>query len=229
VLSLLAGLAIGLIMNFTLLASGSLAFSLPTAAIAPNPEASVNSMDAGIADDTSTPAPAPDLNGNRVLLLRATSVLSALQEENYSNLSTLVHPEKGVTFTPYSTVDADANLNFTATEISHVADDPLDYIWGITDGQGAPIELTMADYFSVYVFNVDYTHAPVIGVDKVIGSGNSLENVTEAYPGGRFVEFHFPGLLPGNEGFDWCSLKLVFEQYNGDYKLVGMIHSQWTI
>lgn len=202
----------------------------PTAVIAD--AAGDEALSANIGSDTDavyTPAPTPDLTGNRTLLIRATAVLNALQTKDYVTLSTFVHPVKGVTFTPYSTVDAEANLNFNASGISHAADDPIKYIWGLTDGQGAPIELTMADYFNTYVFNVDYTRAPVLGVDQVIGSGNSLENVTEAYPKGRFVEFHFPGLIAENKGFDWCSLKLVFEEYQGDYKLVGIIHSQWTI
>lgn len=84
------------------------------------------------------------------------------------------------------------------------------YTWGVSDGLGSLIELTPAEYFSTYVFNTDYTQAPEIGVDRILQSGNALENLTEAYPGCRFVEFHFPGLDPANAGLDWCSLKLVF-------------------
>ncbi len=226
-LSLLAGLAIGLIINFSFLNTG---VPISTQTVTDTAGDNVLSADT---EDTAltlpTPTPVLDLSGNRMLLIRATSVLNALKSKDYATLSTYVHPQKGVTFTPYSTVDTEANLTFSVSGILHAADDPAEYIWGITDGQGAPIQLTMADYFDTYVFNVDYTQAPVIGVDQVIGSGNSLENVAEAYPDGRFAEFHFPGLIEENKGFDWCSLKLVFEEYNGDYKLVGMIHSQWTI
>jgi len=226
-LSLLAGLAIGLIINFTLLDARG---PVPAPEISDINGEKARSPEAGEeAIAVSVPTPAPDLSGNRVLLLRATSVLDALKARDYACLSTYVHPQKGVTFTPYSTVDTEANLNFLLSGITRAADDPVEYIWGITDGQGSPIQLTMAEYFDLYVFHVDYTQAPVIGVDRIIGSGNSLENVAEAYPNGRFVEFHFPGLVEENKGFDWCSLKLVFEEYNSDYKLVGIIHSQWTI
>lgn len=30
-------------------------------------------------------------------------------------------------------------------------------------------------------------------------------------------------------GYDWCSLKLVFECYQGDWYLVGLVHSEWTV
>ena len=59
-------------------------------------------------------------------------------------------------------------------------------------------------------------------------TGNALENVAESFPGCRFLEYHFPGLEPKNEGFDWCSLKLVLSPYQGEWRLVGLIHSEWT-
>ena len=60
-------------------------------------------------------------------------------------------------------------------------------------------------------------------------SGNAPENVDAVYEDGRFVEYHFPGIDPAREGFDWCSLKLVFEVWNNDWYLVGMIHGEWTV
>ena len=95
-------------------------------------------------------------------------------------------------------------------------------------GSGSPIRCTSKDYFARYVFNTDYTEAPQVGIDTVLISGNALENVADAYPNGRFVEYHFPGIDPALEGFDWCSLKLVFEIWNNDWYLVGIIHGEWT-
>ena len=64
---------------------------------------------------------------------------------------------------------------------------------------------------------------------NLLNTMNALENVAAAFPDGRFVEYHFPGLDPQMEGYDWCSLKVVFEAYNNQWYLVGLIHSQWTI
>ena len=68
-------------------------------------------------------------------------------------------------------------------------------------------------------------------MDHVIASGNSLENVEDAYPEDRFVEFYFPGQDPASGGLDWSALKLVFSdpEHAGDHRLVGVIHSEWTI
>lgn len=151
------------------------------------------------------------------------------RSRDYDTLAAFVHPEEGVTFTPYSTVDRDSDLRFTAAQVRQFSTDQTVYTWGVSDGLGSLIELTPAEYFSTYVFNTDYTQAPEIGVDRILQSGNALENLTEAYPGCRFVEFHFPGLDPANAGLDWCSLKLVFSPSDSCWQLVGIIHSQWTI
>lgn len=166
---------------------------------------------------------------NFPLLNSACAVVRAIQERDYDTLAAFVHPEEGVTFTPYSTVNRDVDLRFTADQVRKFATDQTIYTWGVSDGLGSLIELTPADYFSTYVFNTDYTQAPEIGVDRILQSGNALENLTEAYPGCRFVEFHFPSLDPANAGLDWCSLKLVFSSSESCWQLVGIIHSQWTI
>ena len=89
--------------------------------------------------------------------------------------------------------------------------------------------MTISQYFETYVFNTDYTKAPQIGVDQIMMGGNALENLTEAYPNCRFIDFCFPQLDAANQGLDWCSLKLVFEPGETNWLLVGIIHSQWTI
>jgi hypothetical protein len=69
----------------------------------------------------------------------------------------------------------------------------------------------------------------MIGNNIVIGKGNTLENIHEVYPDGVFVEFHFTGFNEQYDGMDWKSLRLVFEQDGGSWRLVGIVHDQWTI
>ena len=56
-----------------------------------------------------------------------------------------------------------------------------------------------------------------------------IENQFEIYDNAIVVEYYFPGFNPDYAGMDWESLRLVFEQYENDWKLVGIIHNQWTI
>lgn len=180
--------------------------------------------------DTSTPSAEPlDTSDDALLLERADALLCAMRDGDYKTLSSAVHPEKGVRLTPYSSVDPECDQVLTSHQIARLAKDETVYTWGVIDGRGDPIRLTIKEYFARYVFNADYTTAPQVALDEVQCFGNAIENASDAYPEGRFVEYHFPGLDQTLEGFDWCSLKLVFEPYQDTWYLVGLIHSEWTV
>ena len=97
--------------------------------------------------------PAFNSSDNFPLLSSACAVVRAIQERDYDTLAAFVHPEEGVTFTPYSTVDRDSDLRFTAAQVRQFSTDQTVYTWGVSDGLGSLIELTPAEYFSTYVFN----------------------------------------------------------------------------
>ena len=185
--------------------------SVPSVPILTNSFSSSQSVSNSVGTQTAPDEVAPDNSDNFPLLNAACTVVQALRQQDYSTLASFVHPAKGVTFTPYSTVDPDSDRVFSREEIMNLTQDPTVYTWGTVDGRGSPIEMTMTDYFARYVFNADYSQAPEIGVDRILMHGNALENLSEAYPQGRFVDFCFPKLDEANEGLDWCSLKLVFE------------------
>lgn len=248
ILAVIAGLAAGILISAQI-GDGILPWPLRSTAVsatAAQAESETNEK-IPLSDDFSVPAESDETDSmdttvqlvalqdesgyseQQTLLEQAYQCVYAFRDQDYSALASLVHPLKGVTFTPYSTVDPVANLVFTAEEIQTAASNAATYIWGLWDGTGDPIQMTMMDYFNTFVYNADYASAPMIGIDRILASGNCTENAADAYPDGHFVEFHFPELDPDNEGFDWCSLRLVFEQYREEYKLVGVIHSQWTI
>ena len=196
----------------------------------PAPPSNAASGSSSASSAVSGPASEPLNPKDNISLLNAAYLATrAFKEEDYASLSGLVHPDKGVTFTPYSTVEPEMDLNFTSDQIKSLSKDNTVYTWGFVDGRGNPIQMTMTQYIQEYVFNVDYTQAPQLGIDRIMVSGNALENLSEAYPGCRFVDFSFPSLDPLNQGMDWCSLKLVFEPGESRWLLVGIIHGEWTI
>ena len=220
ILALACGLALG-----TLLGTGRLAPGLGAGA--------AGSAGAPVVQNSRLEAAAPqaaplDPEADEPLLERAQAVLEQLREEDFSSLSALVHPEKGVTLTPFSTVTPGRDRSLTPSQVSAVAEDDEFYVWGVMNGSGAPIRSTPAEYFQRFVYNADYAEAPNMAVDTVLLSGNALENVEKAYPEGRFVDCSFPGLDPELGGYDWCSLKLVFEPWENDWYLVGLVHGEWT-
>lgn len=195
-------------------------------AILLTPGSSSSSDSSVFSTATSEPLNSKD---NLSLLNAACYVVQTLKSGNYEALASVVDPKKGVTFTPYSTVDLTSDKTFTRDQIKNLSQDNTVYTWGLTDGRGSLINMTIAQYFAAYVWNTDYTSAPQIGVDQIIMSGNALENLKDAYQSCRFVDFCFPSLDPAKQGLDWCSLKLVFAPGDTSWYLVGIVHGQWTI
>ena len=184
---------------------------------------------AGSQSGSGQETPALDPEDNFALLHAAGLACEAISRRDFTALASYVHPDRGVTFTPYSTVDFDTDLTFTAEQIRGLEQDPTTYVWGLEDGRGLPIQMTMAQYLDRYVWDADYTRAPELGIDQIITGGNALENLAEAYEGCRFVDFCYPSADPVNDGLDWSSLKLVFQAGEHSWYLVGIVHGEWTI
>lgn len=160
---------------------------------------------------------------------RVLDTLLFIKNKDMKGLSSVVHPNKGLRFTPYDFVDLNKDKVFTANEVAKLNDNNEVYTWGIYDGKGDPIEMDFNKYYSRFVYDVDFIKPHIIGINNIIGKGNTTNNIKEAYPDGQFVEFHFTGFKSEYSGMDWRSLKLVFEELEGNLYLVGIIHGEWTI
>jgi len=171
--------------------------------------------------------PVSDLQNS--MISTALEVVQLLDNKDMAGISTYVHPTEGVRFSPYGNVNVSSDQVFTAAQVAGLMTDAQEYPWGSYDGSGEPINLNFADYFEKFVYDKDYKNPHMIGNNVVIGQGNSMININSAYPDGLFAEFHFTGVDPQYGGIDWSSLRLVFEEDNGTWYLVGIIHDQWTI
>ena len=164
-IALLGGLALG-----TLFGSGISSASLNSVRATAAEYPAVSALDAIEVEGRSTLyQAAPADAGTSCLSDRAGQVLAALKESDYEALAALVHPEKGVTLTPYSTVEPSCDRNLLPAQLVLLPEDDIPYVWGIEDGTGAPIELTGREYFERYVFNADYTAAPETAAGKRAG------------------------------------------------------------
>lgn len=159
----------------------------------------------------------------------AANLIKALRAKDAGAVADLVHPTQGVRFTPYTYVSLESDLVFSPEEIQRFFDDQKVYLWGHYDGSGDPINLTPSQYYEKFVYVEDYANAKQVGYNQVLSSGNALENQFEVYNNPIIVEYYFPGFNPQYEGMDWRSLRLVFELYQNEWKLVGIINNQWTI
>ena len=169
------------------------------------------------------------LSSSHGLLLSALETIELLKAKDMQGLSARVHPDKGLRFTPYPCVDLQADQVFTAQEVAGLPQDTTVYQWGVFDGSGEPIKLDFNGYYQRFIYDHDFAQPQLIGNNQIVGTGNTVDNVAAAYPEGEFIEFHFAGFDSQYAGLDWSSLKLVFEQKNDVWYLVGIIHGEWTI
>ncbi len=163
------------------------------------------------------------------LLSRTIKAVELIKEKDMEGLAEFVHPTKGLRFSPYAFVDVEKDQVFTKEEVAKLNEDSETYTWGNYDGSGEPIELNFNDYYDRFIYDEDFANSHIIGNNTVIGKGNTINNISEAYPDGHFIEFHFTGIEEQYEGMDWRSLILVFEEVEGQWYLVGIVHNEWTI
>jgi hypothetical protein len=204
---------------------------------APGAVASPTPTLAASASATRTPTPT-DIRGARSLseaeakrLVESTAIvaLNALKSQFGAQLASIAHPDKGVRFSMYPYIRTDTDVVLTAADLAIAFTDPKVRFWGISDGKGDDVRLTFAGYYAKFVYDVDFAKAPDVAYNRAIGTGNSTDNSATAYPDAVMVEFHYAGFDPKLSGMDWRSLRLFFEQKDGTWYLVGIVHGQWTI
>lgn len=157
------------------------------------------------------------------------NTLKALRDRDMEWLSSIVHPDKKLRFSPYTFIDMETSLAFSAEEIKTLMNSDKAYTWGTYDGIGDPIRLTFREYMDAFVYDKDFLNAEEVGYNRYIAQGNTINNIFDAYPDGKLLEYYFSGFDPKYEGMDWESLKLVFEEKDGEWYLVLIAHDQWTI
>ncbi len=183
---------------------------------------------------STNPAPSksaePQLSNDPQAQLKDTAqeVIEFLRERDLKSLAQWIDPEQGLRFSPYSHINIETDLVFKADQLPAFKDTNK-LKWGFADGSGDPIELSFRDYYEKFVYNQDFEDAPNVNVNKIMGLGNAEFNGKEVYPDASFVEYHFPGFDDKYEGMDWQSLILVFVPAGNEWKLVAIVHGQWTI
>lgn len=184
--------------------------------------------DVAVSTDTLVTEPVPEVNMDTLLVESGKKVLFALHEKNYDAFSDQFEENRAIRFSPYGYVDTITNKRFTKAEFDQLIAADQKIYWGSYDGSGDSILLTGKQYINKFVYNANFLKAEKMAIDSFIGSGNSLNNLKTIYPGARFIEYHFSGFDKKYGGMDWTSLRLVFREINRSYKLIAIVHDQWT-
>jgi hypothetical protein len=203
--------------------------------------------DPAAASDTGTPAPvsagttpgvpatpdvasAPDTS-RAALLAHADSAVAAIARRDWPTLATLVHPERGLRVSPYGYLPpaGECTVTLTAAEVAALTSDTTTRCWGHFDGSGEPMRLPWPAYYERFVYDKPYRDARRGAPNERLGHGNTLHELPGALGAdAAFVEYHVPGTEQYG-GMDWGSLRLVFAPHAGAWRLVGLVHDQWTI
>ncbi len=161
-------------------------------------------------------------------LAAATRVLEAFRAKDGPRLAAFAHPDIGVRFSPYAFIDLAQDRVLDRSGLETLWQDERIHPWGSFDGSGDPIQMTSAQYVDRFVMDRDFSAATVITVNNHRARGNTADNSAEVYPRGTIVEYYVEP-TEGQPEMDWAALRLVFEQHEGEWKLVGVIHDEWTI
>ena len=149
-----------------------------------------------------------------ILVSLSKDILKTLSARDFKALAVYVHPELGVRFTPYTFVDIKKDRKLTASQFMNITQPKKKLLWGEYDGSGEPINMTISEYFNRFVYDADFLAKGQVTVNEITYSGNTANNVKEAYPGCEFTEFMIPEIDPQYEGADWRALRLVFKKEN---------------
>jgi len=166
------------------------------------------------------------VNKDSVLSATGHKILSLIKNKQYDSLT--AYFSDSVHFSPYGFIGTGAQT-LSAGDFTKLLSANKPVKWGDYDGSGEPISLTVKQYMDKFVYNADFLHAEKMAIDSFIGTGNSLNNLKQAYPNTRFIEYYFSGFDKKYEGMDWTCLRLVFKETGGKYYLVAIVHDQWTI
>ncbi len=166
--------------------------------------------------------------GSSVLQV-AKQVVEIFNAQDGKKLASLVHPEKGVRFSPYAFVDTENDVVFSDIQIERFWADERIYTWGVADGTGNPINMTPSQYCREYIMDRDFLNSFSININSDRAFGNTNNNAAMIYPYGTRVEFYIESAMQnGTPELDWAALRLVFEKSKNSWFLIAVIHDEWT-
>ena len=120
----------------------------------------------------------------------ADQVILTLKNKDSDQLAKFTHPEKGIRFSPYARVYIYNDIVFNAAQIKNLFSDQKQYNWGTYLDSGLEIELTPAEYFAEFVYNVDFINSKQVSINNLIGKGEFVADLSEDYPEATIIEYY---------------------------------------
>jgi len=176
-----------------------------------------------------------DMSTEQAIIKRSDQIISLLKNKSVISLKDFVHPTKGVRISSDGYIDEQRDVIVKASEIDSLIKNDTKLLWGYSDGKGDAINLSLEDYFSKYL-GIDFTKSQKTYKQVVRGGSNTILDIQGVYANHNFVNYYIPyNSTYMDEGvekpqtMDWRAINLVFEEYNGELYLIGIISDNWTI
>jgi len=155
-------------------------------------------------------------------------IINALHERNMGKIAKYIHPDKGVTFSPYIFIEENAPVFYKHDFKNFFRNDEKIY-WGIYDGKGTDIYLTASQYFEEFIHSELYIKPDEINVNNINDSSNTENNVLKKFSDAETIEYYHEG-TDKFAGIDWESIVLVYEKIGNDkFYLVAIVGNRWTV
>ncbi len=163
---------------------------------------------------------------DRVIDVKADTVIQALRDGEMTAVALETHPEKGLLISADGFID-ETDLQFAVDFVAGLMSDTTVYSWGFGFGEGEEILYSFPDYLSEIAYTEDLAQPDLIGFRERVSSGNTIDNSAEVFPDGAVVEYYYAGT--DEYGYlDWRSIRLVFEPLDNDWKLVAIVADAWA-
>ena len=173
-----------------------------------------------------------------MLLNKSKDVFNFLQDLNWTDLSELVHPDKGLIFSFYADLGSsyDNELSFTKDQVENLGSDVYVHVWG-TDRADMPYEFTANDFVQKALLKHytrggerDLNFTQITYNDSVTDSAGTINTIHKYNPNAIYVEYYSDSTDPTDEVF-WQALRFVYEKLGDEwylYAIVRDVHYHFT-
>jgi hypothetical protein len=164
----------------------------------------------------------PD-SAKAVIQDRAHAVIEATITGDPNSLAEFIHPHKGIRISQSLYVLPEDDIIITRNDIPTLENDDRLCECVSTTGSG---RLRRSPRKNILSFSSRYAEADDVTYNRLRGEGNMISTIHECYPNSIEVRYHVPGRE--NE-HGWSSLFMIYEQYEGEWYLVGSCLGYWTM
>ncbi len=144
----------------------------------------------------------------------AKKTIDSIKNQDWKKLAALVHPEKGVRFSPTLLVDMKKHQVIKANKIHTEYYSPFKKTWGVNKKKGTNIWMTFADYAEQYVRDYQYWDTSSIKFNQFSHTAKHPSNLERMYPHSIIVEYRGKTTT--------SNLYLIFEESEFEWHVVAI-------